>query len=109
MASTRWQGWRSCVAFTATYLKNERIAERRGFRLAALVPRAPRRELQQFWHRLDVPVGVIGLHMAEIGAKPEHLPIRVEPLAVPAHDGADGERVTQIVDARSPSMLAEAR
>ena len=46
--------------------------------------------------------------MAEIGAEPEHLSIRVEPLAVPAHDGADGERVTQIVDARSTPVLAEA-
>ena len=35
MARTRWQWCRSCGSFTATYLKNERIADRRVFRLRA--------------------------------------------------------------------------
>jgi hypothetical protein len=34
--------------------------------------------------------------MPEISAEAQHLPIRIEPVAVPAHDGAHGERVPLI-------------
>src|SRR5437016_948647 len=67
-----------------------------------------RRELQQFWHGLDVPVGIFRLGMAEVSAELDHLAIWVEPLAVPPYDRPNREGVPQIMDARPASMLAEA-
>jgi len=46
--------------------------------------------------------------MAQIRAELDHLAVGIEPLAVPAHDRANGEGVAQVMDARAAPMLAEA-
>src|SRR5262249_37909644 len=68
---------------------------------------ASRCELQELGNGLDVPVGELRLRVAEIGAELDHLPIRIEALAVPADDRAHREGVPQVMDAGPASVLAE--
>ena len=64
-------------------------------------------EPHQLRHGLDVPVGVIGSYVAQIAAELDHLPIGVEPLAVPVDDRTNSEGVPKIVNARTAPMLIE--
>src|ERR1700694_421085 len=72
-------------------------------------PFSPRRcELQQFRHGFDIPIRVLRLRVAEIGAELDHLAVGIKPLAVPPHDRPDREGVPEIMDARAAPMFAEA-
>src|SRR5574342_325354 len=62
--------------------------------------------MQQLGNGLDVPIGELRFRMAKVRAELDHLPIRVEPLAVPADDRVHREGVPQIVDARTTPVLA---
>ena len=64
-------------------------------------------KLQQLWHGLNIPVGMIRLRVTEIGAELDHLPVRIKPLSIPANNRLDRECMPQIVDARTTPMLAE--
>ena len=61
-------------------------------------------KLQQLRHRLDVPVGVLGLGVTQIGRQLEHLARRVLARAIPADHRPGGEAVAQVVDARAAAM-----
>ncbi len=64
-------------------------------------------EIQEFWNRLDVPVGVLWLCVSQICAQLDHFAIRVEALPIPLHDRAHGEGMPQIVNAWTGAVLIE--
>jgi hypothetical protein len=63
-------------------------------------------QCQKFGSRREIPVGVAGLRMTEIGGEEVHALADVVAGAVPVHDGADRERVTKIMESRSTGVGA---
>ena len=64
-------------------------------------------KFQQFWNRFNIPVGMLGTDMAEIGGELDHLPSRINSISVPIYHSANSERMTEIVNTRPASVPSE--
>ena len=63
----------------------------------------PGGDLKQFGGGRQVPVGVTDMHIPEAGHQTGCPLLDIQALAVPPQQGADGESVPQIMQARAPA------
>ena len=56
--------------------------------------------MEKFWNRVDIPVGVADIDVAEVGRELRQFPPHVETRAIPADEPAGRETVTEILKPR---------